>query len=197
MLLYDGVCATARPAPPPYGTGSDAQIQLVSDHLTLEEWQPAPLNRLINRAQSRSTQDLCCPRASGRGRKWSVQPSRLVTMSHPPIMLTSDVAPSGLVCRLILTIAVKLFQYFSKCWLINDLFIHLCCDISVGLFIVPSIYYLYYLKILPRDFKRSPRERAFPLRCWTKRKYFKISTMNSFIYFIYLKTGMFLSANIL
>lgn len=164
-------CARRLGQPPaPYGTGSDAQIQLVSDHLTLEESHPAPLNRLINRAQSRSSQDLCCRRASergeeGRGRKWSVQPSRLVTMSHPPMMLTSDVAPSGLVCRLILTIAVKLFQYFSKCWLINDLFIHLCCDISVGLFIVPSIYYLYYLKILPRDFKRSPRERAFPLHC--------------------------------
>lgn len=75
-----------------------------------------------------------------------------------------DVAPSGLVCSFILTIAVKLFKYFSNVGLIVfNIFIHLCCDIFVGLFIVPSVY-LYYLKILPKDFKMViKRMEAFPL----------------------------------
>lgn len=97
--------------------------------------------------------------------KWGVQCSaRAVQIREhipPPVSNVdsilyehSDVAPSGLVCSFILTIAVYLFKYFCKCWFNNDLFIHLCCIIYVGVFIHYLLSFLFYLKMLPEKISK-------------------------------------------
>lgn len=92
-----------------------------------------------------------------RSRKWRTDGGWWVNTSHlHPWCWSRDVAPSGLVCRLILTIAVKLFRYFSNVGLLMTyLFI---CAVTFLLAYLLFLLFIVYLKSLPRDFKRSSRE---------------------------------------
>lgn len=110
----------------------------------------------------------------------------------------SDVAPSGLVCSFILTIAVYLFKYFCKCWFNNDLFIHLCCIIYVGVFIHYLLSFLVLFKNATwEDFKMVNQEKGISSALLNKGNILQYQQWIVLYILLFKNTGIFLSANIL